>query len=246
MAKDTARNARDQTLSIVMKLLKAKDESMNIKNLTETLGLSAEELLKLIVQLEEEKILRKARDDMSIVIPSGEERLRMAVKAVTLGASIEECARNLSWKEFESFCTKVLEENGYSCVHGLRFKSANGRRYECDIVALSKPTLLLADCKHYAGRVRALRSVVEKQLERADALNGSILTLMRRMSQLASWRETVIVPVIITLFPESIAFVDSVPVVPAFKLNQFIQELPSNIESVEYSKANPSKQRRLI
>jgi hypothetical protein len=66
------------------------------------------------------------------------------------------------------------------------------------------------------------------------------------MSQLASWRETVIVPVIITLFPESIAFVDSVPVVPAFKLNQFIQELPSNIESVEYSKANPSKQRRLI
>lgn len=185
------------------------------------------------------------REGTGIVIPSGEERLQLAVTAVAFGAGIEESAKALSWKEFESFCTKILEENGYSCVHGFRFKSTKGRRYECDVVALNKPVLLLADCKHYKGRVRGLRAVVEKQLERAGAMSKTTSAVMRRIPQIILWGRMVIVPVVITMLPENIAIVDGVPVVPAFKLNQFIQELPSNIEAVKHNTVEPSRQRRL-
>jgi hypothetical protein len=237
---------RAQALTLVLALLKAEEESISIRDLSERLTLPQEDLLKLFTQLEEEKVIKKTNDDAAIIVPRGEDRLRTAIKAVTLGARIEESAKILSWKEFESFCTKVMEENGYSCIHEFRFKSSRGRRYECDIVALCNPMLLLADCKHYAGKVRGLRTVVEKQVERANALDKSFLTLMRGISQLASWQEIIIVPIIITLFPESIAFVDGVPVIPAFKLNQFIQELPSNMESVKHIDTTPSKQRRLV
>ena len=246
IAKSATRHVKDQELSLVMTLLGAKDESVSIRDLSVRLTLPEEKLLKLITKLEEENIIKRTANHACVVVPGEEERLRMAMRAVTLGARIEESVRNLNWKEFESFCTKVLEENGYSCIHGLRFKSARGTRYECDVVALRNPILLLADCKHYANKVRGLRKIVGRQVERASAMNESILTLMRDIPQLVSWREAIIVPAIITLFPESIAFVDSVPVVPAFKLNQFIQELPSNIDNVRYNKTNPSKQRRLV
>jgi predicted transcriptional regulator len=241
-----APEVRRSLLSIAMTLLKSKNQSIDIDSLLGEVRLAREELLEVITQLEEEKIIKKTRDDAGIVVPSGEERLKLAVKAVTFGAKIEESAQSLSWKEFESFCTKVLEENGYSCIHGFRFRSTRGRRYECDVLALSDPILLLADCKHYKGSVRGLHTVVEKQLVRANALGKSILTLMRRIPQILSWRETVIVPAIITLFPESIAIADNVPVVPAFKLNQFIQELPSNIERITHSTVKSSTQRRLV
>jgi hypothetical protein len=247
MGKTDSMYGKNQELSLVMKLLEAKEgESIQVRGLSDILKLPENELLKLVIHLDEESILKRGRDDSSIVAPRGEERLKAAIKAVSLGASVEESARNLSWKEFEVFCTRVLEENNYSCIHGLHFKSTKGRRYECDVIALNNPMLLLADCKHYARKVGAMRVVIEKQLERSEALNESILSLMRRVSQLVSWREIVIIPIIITLFPESTAFVDSVPVVPVFKLNQFIQELPSNLECVRCSKVKPSKQRRLM
>jgi DNA-binding Lrp family transcriptional regulator len=233
-------------LSVIMGLLKTKDESVSFKSLSEGLRLPQERVLEAIRRLEEENIVKRSRGNLEAISLSAEERLKLAIVAVRYGARIEESAQALSWKEFESFCTRVLEENGYSCIHGFRFTSAKGSRYECDVVALSKPMLLLADCKHYAGRVSGLHAIVGKQSERTIALNKIILTVMRRIPQIAAWGEAVTIPVVITLFPERIAIVDSVPIVPAFKLNQFIQELPANIDKIAHFTVKLSKQKKLV
>ncbi len=242
----TSNYAKNPALYIVMTLLENKGESIKIKNLQEELSIREDFLLEIIEKLEESAGIKKICNDTAILTPTGEDRLKMAVTAVTMGATIEESASMLSWKEFESFCTKVLEENGYSCVQEFRFKSIRGQRFECDILAIRKPLLVMADCKHYLGRVKGLRTIVEKQRKRVDALSKSVPTVVRSIPQIVEWNEAEVVPVIITLFPESIAMVNDVPVVPGFKLNQFIQELPSNIDRLARSMIYPSKQEKLL
>jgi predicted transcriptional regulator len=242
----TTNYAKNPALYIVMTLLENKGESIRIKNLQEKLNIREDILLEIIEKLEESAGIKKVCNDTAILTPAGEDRLKMAVTAVTLGATIEESASMLSWKEFESFCTKVLEENGYSCIQEFRFKSIRGQRFECDILATRKPLLVMADCKHYLGRVKGLRTVVEKQTERVDALSKSVPTVVRSIPQIVEWNEAVVVPVIITLFPENIAMINDVPVVPGFKLNQFIQELPSNIDGLARTMIYPSKQEKLL
>jgi Holliday junction resolvase-like predicted endonuclease/predicted transcriptional regulator len=238
--------ANNLALYIVMTLLVNKEKSLRIKDLSEKLNIREDLLLEVIEKLEESAGIKKAYNDTAILTPAGEDRLKMAVTAVTLGATIEETASTLSWKEFESFCTKVLEENGYSCMQEFRFKSIRGKRFECDILATRKPLLVMADCKHYSGRVNGLRTVVDKQKERVDALSKSVTTLVRSIPKIIEWNEAAVVPVIITLFPENIAMINNVPVVPGFKLNQFIQELPSNVDGLARSMIYPSRQEKLV
>jgi hypothetical protein len=151
----------------------------------------------------------------------------------------------LSWKEFEAFCAKILEENGYLCTQGFRFKSIRQKRYECDILASRKPLIVMADCKHHAGRVKGLRVIVKKQIERVQALSKNIPVMIRSIPEIVDWSDALVLPVIITLFPQSPSLIDDVPVVPGFKLNQFIQELPLNMERITCTVVHPSTQERL-
>jgi len=232
-------------LSFIMKLLKAGEASIGIHTLSQELSFSEEVLLRIIRQLEESELISRIDNGMAVAVPVGEDRLRLAVAAVRFGATIEDSAGKLSWKEFEAFCSKVLEENGYSCFQGFRFKSPRGRRYECDIAATMDPLILLADCKHYAGHVKGLNAAVDKHLERVDAFAKSVPTLVRRIPQILEWNQATITPIIVTLFPENITIIEGVPIVPVFKLNQFLQEITSNIDKITHMIVEPSKQKKL-
>ncbi|WXG46117.1 MAG: restriction endonuclease [Candidatus Atabeyarchaeum deiterrae] len=233
-------------LLLIMALLRAEGKAARIDDLSKESGLPEKDLLSRIQRLEDNDLIRKPFSKDMIVTPVGEDRLKLAITAVTLGATMEQSASMLSWKEFESFCMRILEENGYSCLQGFRFRSTRGKRFECDVVATRKPLFVLGDCKHYGGKVKGLRTVVKRQLERVDAFCKTIPTIVRRIPEIVNWREAITVPVIITLFPESSTIINRVPIVPAFKLNNFIQELPSNIESIAHTTVEPAKQKRLL
>jgi hypothetical protein len=232
-------------LTVTMKLLKAEEASIGIHALSQELPFSKEVLLKVIQELEESELVSRKDNGMTVVAPIGEDRLKLAIAAVRYGATIEDSASTLTWKEFESFCLKVLEENGYSCYQGFRFKSPKGNRYECDVVATMNSLILLADCKHYAGHLRGLNAAVNKHLERVGAFAKSIPTLIRRIPQILEVNQATMVPIIITLFPENIAIVEGTPIVPAFKLNQFLQEFTSNIDDITHIMVEPSRQEKL-
>jgi hypothetical protein len=242
----TQDRTKNPEFSIIIKLLKSQETSIEIPILTQELAISNETALGVIHELEERELVRSIDDGTRIVAPFGEERLRLAVEAVRIGASIEDTASVLSWKEFESFCLKALEENGYTCYQEFRFKSPKGKRYECDVVAIMKSRILLADCKHYAGRVKGLNSVVKKHLERVSAFSRSVSGLFRKIPEISEWKQASITPIIVTLFPENIALIDGVPIVPVFKLNQFLLELASNVEEITHIEVKLAIQKRLI
>jgi len=237
--------ARNLELQIAKELLKSEEKSLEIGKLSKKLNINEAQLLDAANRVWEAAGIRGNQADTRILLPAGEDRLKLAVATVTLGATVEETTSILTWKEFEAFCAKVLEENGYSCTQEFRFKSIQGKRFECDILATRKPLILMADCKHYAGHVRGLRAVVEKQIGRVSNLCKNVPTMIRSMPEIVDWSEAFVIPVIITLFPENPSIMDDVPVVPGFKLNQFIQELPSNTEKITRLTVYPSRQEKL-
>jgi Holliday junction resolvase-like predicted endonuclease len=232
-------------LRVAMEILRNGEDSLEITKLSKKLGLEKALVLEVIERVWEVADIEGNRPDAQIFVLTGEDRLKLAVATVTFGATVEESARILSWKEFEAFCAKVLEENGYSCTQEFRFKSIQRKRFECDILASRKPLIVMADCKHYAGRVKGLRAVVKKQMERVSALSKSIPTMIRSIPEIIDWPEALVVPVIITMFQQNPSIIDDVPVVPGFKLNQFIQELPSNIERISCTLVHPATQEKL-
>nr|MDO8133453.1 hypothetical protein [Candidatus Njordarchaeum guaymaensis] len=232
-------------LSVIMKLLKTEEASISIHALSREVAFSEEILLKMIQRLEESELISRTDNGMMVAAPIGEDRLKLAIAAVRYGATVEDSASALSWKEFESFCLKVLEGNEYSCYQGFWFKSPKGRRYECDVVATMNSLILVADCKHYAGRVKGLNAAVDKHLERVGAFAKSVPTLVRKIPQILEWDQATITPIMVTLFPENITVIEGVPIVPVFKLNQFLQEITSNIDNITHIAVKPSKQKRL-
>ena len=126
------------------------------------------------------KLLRRLQnDDMvylrdNIVEADDSCRLKLAVKAVALGADIERISGFLRWLEFEDIAAMALERNGYIVAKNVRFKCA-GRKWEIDIVGCKKPLVICIDCKHWHHGMSpsALKKIVEAQVERTRAIAES-------------------------------------------------------------------------
>ncbi|WXG40218.1 MAG: NERD domain-containing protein [Candidatus Freyarchaeum deiterrae] len=161
-----------------------------------------------------------------------ESVLQISLVALEYGADVEEVCKLLSWKEFEAFSKSVLEKNNYFCIQNFRFKH-NQKRYEIDVVGFKKPLILCIDSKHYkkSGRSNVLRTYCKKQIERIEALSKVLPEMVSKL-RLIEWKEAKIIPLIVTLLAEDIDFSEGVPVIPFFKLNNFIVELPAHISEV--------------
>jgi Holliday junction resolvase-like predicted endonuclease len=161
-------------------------------------------------------------------------RLELAVKAISLGADIERVSGFFSRKEFEDIASLVLERNGYYTAKNVRFKHA-GRRWEIDVVGCRTPLVLCLDCKHWQRglNLSSLRKIVEAQSERVHAL-ADVLPSARLKVECAKWDKAKFVPMILSLIPSSLKLYDSVPVVPILQLQDFLIQLPVHLESVKH------------
>ena len=161
-----------------------------------------------------------------------ETRLQLSLLALKFGADIEKVCKLLSWKEFEAFSRRALETNNFFCIQNFRF-SQNQRRYEIDVVGLKNPLVLCVDSKHYkkSGKNQILGTYCKKQIERAEALSKALPKMFLRMG-LLRWKEAKIIPLIVTSLAEGVNFSEGVPIVPFFKLNSFVMDLPDHLNQV--------------
>ena len=75
---------------------------------------------RLLVLLREDRIVSL---ENGLVKIDENGRIRLSIKAISLGSDSEQLSKFLSWQEFESISAAVLEYNGFSILKNVRFKS---------------------------------------------------------------------------------------------------------------------------
>lgn len=162
--------------------------------------------------------------DRSIYV-SPAQKVRLSVEALSLGCSLGDLCKSLSWGEFEDFSLEALHANNFSVCKHFRFKS-NNRRWEIDLVALRGSQILLIDCKHWSKghQASSLRRAAEKSLVCTKALLAVMPSLSERLA-IDRLSSVVIFPVILTLLRSPVQIHLGVPVVSISQFNDFIYEL---------------------
>jgi Holliday junction resolvase-like predicted endonuclease len=186
------------------------------------------------------KLLRKLQSDNLIYLKDGKieadsnGRLKLAIKAVELGADVEHVSDFLCWQEFEDIAALALERNGYAVKKNVRFKHA-GRRWEIDVVGCRKPAVICIDCKHWHHGMHhsVLMKIVDSQVERVKAFAEALPSVSLEV-ECAKWDRAKLVPVILSLIPSRYKFLGDVPVVPVLQLQDFLSQLPAQVESLKY------------
>jgi len=218
--------------NLLISLLKlTKDGFVLIKCVNQDARIAPDIVRKMLENLQNEDVLY-LKDD-TVEVNTG-NRLRLAVKAVSLGADVEHVSSFLRWQEFEDIAAIALERNGYVTTKNVRFKHG-GRRWEIDVVGCRNPLVLCVDCKCWQHGVKpsALRKIVEAQVERARAIADTLPSPALKV-ECVKWNKAKFVPVILSLIPSSFKFYNNVPVVPVLQLQDFIIQLPAYVESFKY------------
>ena len=169
-----------------------------------------------------------------VIEASLNQRVKIAIHAVRLGADFESVCNFLEWNEFEKIAATTFEFNHFNVIKGLRFKGA-GRRWEVDVLGLRKPIIVSADCKHWHhGWTRsAITKTIDAQIKRTQALANAVPTLREKIG-LTDWKEATLIPMVLSLFPAPLKFYRNTPVVPILQLQDFLNELPAHIDSMTH------------
>lgn len=162
------------------------------------------------------------------------QRVRLAVRALELGADYERTSGFLEWKEFESIAAISFQTHGYTVNTNLRFKEG-GRRWEMDVVGCRRPLVVCVDCKHWCRGLypSKLKRAVEEQVKRTLAFSESLPNPALRV-ECASWNHARFVPVVLSLISPSFKFHDRTPVVSILQLQDFLAQLPMCLDSLRF------------
>jgi Holliday junction resolvase-like predicted endonuclease len=187
---------------------------------------------KLLGKLQKDGLIYLKRD---IVEADNIQRLKLTIKAVSLGADLEHASSFLQWQEFENMAAVALIGNNYIVEKNLRFKHA-GRKWEIDVVGCKKPIALCIDCKHWHHGMypSALKKIVEEQRERAVALAEALPSLTVKI-ECATWDKVKLIPAVLSLIPGRFKFSSNVPIVPVLQLQDFLNQLPAYADSLKIS-----------
>ena len=171
------------------------------------------------------------------------QRLKIAVRAVELGADIERVCRALGWLEFEEMTAYVFEENGYTVRRRYRFK-AERRRWEVDVLACRHPLVVCAECKRWARGMgdAAAKRTVETHLEKTRVFSENLVKVAEELG-LRGWRRAVVVPVTMSLTPAPMRFYSHVPVVSILELPSFLGDFEGHLNSLAHFEVDLPPQR---
>ena len=200
-----------------------------IQTIKEILELSKEGSEVSDIDTLNEKILDQLGYPTSVpFIVDRNQRIDLAMTAIDRGAKVSEIVELLTWKDFEGFVAGILSENSYTCVESFR-RRGNSEMHgmEIDVVGVRGKTIIAVDAKLWGvrgGKASALKTAAEKQKTRTEELSSELDRLNKKLNSLQNGTYSMF-PVIVTWLVEDIEFHEGVPVVPVFKLNNFIHEL---------------------
>jgi hypothetical protein len=169
-----------------------------------------------------------------LVTVGPEQRLKIAIKAIELGADIERVCKSLTWLEFEDISVLAFEINDFRTTKHFRFSWAN-RRWEIDILGLKEPLVISADCKHWRHRWSGSgsRRAAEIQMKRTRILAEASRTMKDKIG-IGKWKRAYLVPVILSLVPANQKFYKDVPIVPVLQLGDFLPQIPAYLEKIAH------------
>jgi Holliday junction resolvase len=160
---------------------------------------------------------------------SREQRISLALLAVSSGAEIESVIERMTWKDFESFVARVLTENDYACVESFRRRgNRSAKGMEVDVIGVKGNTVLAIDAKMWGarpGKSSALLLAADRQKERTAKLPEQFEKLSTKIPRMRDGLYRVI-PVLVTWLVENTVYQNGVPIVPIFQLNSFLLDLP--------------------
>jgi len=158
---------------------------------------------------------------------SKSDRMRLAILALQNGNDLETISGALSWQDFEAFASSLLSLSGYLSECNIYLSKPH--RMQIDVVGVNHKSRLaiVADCKHWekshlASMINHAREQAKRSLE--------LLKCRRNISQA--------VPIVLTLYPMSLQFVEGVPIVPISKFDSFIQGLPLSLYQIRVLSLN--------
>ncbi|MFB0567992.1 MAG: NERD domain-containing protein [Candidatus Bathyarchaeia archaeon] len=162
------------------------------------------------------------------------QRVRVAVRAIQLGADFERVCGFLQWKEFENLAAEAFKANNYNITSNFHFKHA-GKRFEIDLLARKEPLIVCVDCKHWHhGWSRAaIMKAVEMQMKRTKALADAFPVVYEKIG-LETWKHAILIPTVLSLTQGSFKFYNKVPIVPILKIQNFLNELPAHTFSLTH------------
>ncbi|MHC3129296.1 MAG: restriction endonuclease [Candidatus Bathyarchaeota archaeon] len=168
---------------------------------------------------------------------SSNQRVKLAIHAINHGTDIERVCKVLEWIEFENFAATAFEANNFAVKRRFRFK-ASGRRWEIDVLAYSEPIVVCVDCKRWrrGWGNSAITKVVELQAQRTEVLAKNLQFIQRKI-ELNDWKQAILFPAIISLFPGPVKFYKKVPVVPILQLQNFLDEFQGHITELTHFQA---------
>jgi hypothetical protein len=202
-------------------------ELLELEALRSSLRVTSEAFDSLIDQYGDEGLLSLDESTIRLTI---DQRLSLSMKAVEQGADIETISRGLGWLEFEELSSKVFEQNGFRVKRRFRF-TAEGRRWEIDVLAARAPYVVCAECKHWGRGIgnSTARGIIETHLEKTEVFSRHIEALRKR-SGVDAWSRTVIVPMALTLSSTPMEIYRRVPSVSVLSLPRFIDEFDGQLE----------------
>jgi hypothetical protein len=208
----------------VLKL--TKTEPIQVKLVSRDAHIPIQVADEMLRKLSDARLVKYAGE---LIEASPNQRARMAIHAVKLGADLERVCNVLEWKEFENITATAFEVNNFAVKRRFRFKWA-GRRWEIDVLGCKEPLVACVDCKqwHRNWRRSAIMKTVELQVERTSALAEALVSL-RESIGLVKWKEAILVPIVLSLVPSPFKFYNNVPVVPVLQLPDFLNELLAHI-----------------
>ena len=218
--------------NLVISLLKlTKEGPVLIESVNMDARIPSAIALKLLGKLQNEGLIYVTADSVEV---DSNSRLKLAVKAASLGADVEHISNLLCWQEFEEIAALALKNNGYIVENNVRFKHA-GRKWEIDVVGCRKPLVICIDCKHWQRGMApsVLKRIVDAQVERTRALADSLPNIALKL-ECTKWDKAKFVPSVLSLIPSTFKFYDKVPVVPVLQLQDFINQLPAYTESLKF------------
>jgi Holliday junction resolvase-like predicted endonuclease len=224
---------------LIIRILKVTNEESGLhETVNENIKIPSQVARDLLRKMQDEDLIN-GLDDM--IKADTTQRLKLAIRAVCLGADLEDVSRLLRWQEFEDMAAFALEQNGYEVVNNLRFKHV-GRRWEIDVVGCRRPLVVCIDCKHWQRRPSPseMMKIVERQIERTKAFAESLPNPFNRI-RCSNWDYASVVPSVLSLVEGSFKSYSNVPVVPVLKLQDFLTNLPSYAGSLQHFIICPRK-----
>jgi Holliday junction resolvase-like predicted endonuclease len=218
--------------NLLISLLKlSKEGTVLIESVNKEARIPSLVTLKLLDKLQNENLIYLKTNSIEV---DSSSRLKLAVKAASLGADIEHISDLLCWQEFEEIAALALKNNGYVVKNNVRFNH-EGKRWEIDVVGCKKPLVICIDCKHWQRAISpsALHKIVDLQTQRTLALAGSLPNIALKLES-AKWEKAKFIPAVLSLIPSAYKFCQKVPVVPVLQLQDFICQLPAYTESLKF------------